>query len=105
MRIMDLQTPARLYAVTETESVYGGRNFSFAGTGITWGDFKPDAPAAETTAEGDAFVVQAADFMCRSAAGMARGGRLNLKGFDWTIVSLDERADGAVRVRLERIHS
>jgi hypothetical protein len=35
---------------------------------------------------------------------MARGGRLSLKGFDWTIVSLDEGADGAVRVRLERIH-
>ena len=104
MKIMTLQTPARLYAVSETESVYGGHTYEFAGTDITWGDFKPDAPVAETTAEGDAFVVQAADFICRSSAGMARGGRLNLKGFDWTIVSFDEGADGAVRVRLERIH-
>ena len=104
MGIGDLQTPARLYAATETESIYGGRSFSFADTGITWGDFQPDAPVTETTAEGDAFVVQTADFICRSAAGMTRGGRLNLKGFNWTIVSLDEGADGMVRVRLERIH-
>ena len=101
---MDLQTPARLYAVTETESAYGGRSLSLMPRATVWGDFRPDAPMAETTAEGDAFVVQAADFICRSAAGIARGGRLNLKGFDWKIVSFDEGAYGAVRVRLERVH-
>lgn len=101
---MTLQTPARLYAVSETESVYGGRSFSLMPGVTVWGDFRPDAPAVESAAEGDASVVQGADFICRSAAGMARGGRLNLKGFDWTIISFDEGADGAVRVRLERIH-
>ena len=104
MRIMTLQTPARLYAVTGTESVYGGRSFSLTPGATVWGDFRPDTPAVESTAEGDACVVQGADFLCRSAAGLARGGRLNLKGFDWRIVSFDEGADGAVRVRLERIH-
>jgi hypothetical protein len=104
MKITDLQTPARLYAVTETESVYGGRSFSLAPAATIWGDFRPDTPSVESTSEGDAFVVQGADFLCRSQAGMARGGRLNLKGFDWRIVSLDESAEGHVRVRLERIH-
>jgi hypothetical protein len=73
--------------------------------GVTvWGDFRPDAPSVESTAE-EASVVQAADFICRSSVGMTRGGRLNLKGFDWMIVSLDEGADGYVRVRLERSHA
>lgn len=103
MGIGDLQTPARIYAVTGTESVYGGRSFSLTPGATVWGDFRPDAPTVESTAD-DASVVQAADFICRSAAGMTRGGRLNLKGFDWTIVSLDEGADGDVRVRLERVH-
>ncbi|MFT4074261.1 MAG: hypothetical protein QM647_01935 [Asticcacaulis sp.] len=104
MRISDLQTPARLYAVTESESLYGGRSFSLAPGMTVWGDFQPDTPEVESMAEGDAFVVQGADFICRSAAGLARGGRLSLKGFDWTIISLDEGADGYVRARLERIH-
>ncbi|MGN6208637.1 hypothetical protein [Asticcacaulis sp.] len=105
MRVMSLQTPARLYAVTETESAYGGRSFSLVPDATIWGDFRPDTPALESTAEGDASVVQGADFLCRSAVGMARGGRLSLKGFDWRIVSLDEGADGSVRVRLERVHA
>lgn len=104
MKITDLQTSARLYAVTESESVYGGRSFSLTPGVTVWGDFQPDDPEVESTAEGDAFVVQGADFFCRSAAGLARGGRLILKGFDWRIVSFDEGADGSVRVRLERIH-
>ncbi|MCR6658570.1 MAG: hypothetical protein NVV72_04210 [Asticcacaulis sp.] len=102
---MDLQTPARLYAVTETESAYGGRSFSLAPDAMIWGDFRPDTPAVQSMAEGDAFVVQGADFICRSATGMARGGRLNLRGFDWRIVSLDEGTDGSVRLRLERVHA
>lgn len=105
MKIADLQTPARFYAVTEVESAYGGRSFSLAPGATIWGDFRPDTPAAESTAEGDASVVQGADFICRSVAGMARGGRLSLKGFDWRIVSFDEGTDGSVRVRLERVHA
>lgn len=104
MRIMTLQTPARLYAVTGTESVYGGRSFSLAPGATVWGDFRPDPPNVESTAD-EASVVQSAYFICRSAAGMARGGRLSLKGFDWRIVSFDEGADGGVRVRLERSHA
>ena len=56
-------------------------------------------------AEGDGFVFLGSDFLCRSSAGVARGGQLSLKGFDWRIVSLDESADGSVRVRLERVHA
>ncbi|MGA9658241.1 MAG: hypothetical protein WBQ60_03980 [Asticcacaulis sp.] len=103
MKIMNLQTPARLYEVTESESVYGGRSFSLSAGAVVWGDFKPAAPSLQTATEGDAYVVQAADFICRSGVGMTRGGRLSLKGFDWKILSLDEQADGFVRVRMERI--
>lgn len=104
MRVMNLQTSARLYVVTEVESLYGGRSFSLVPGATVWGDFRPDAPAVESTAD-EASVVQAADFICRSAEGMTRGGRLGLKGFDWRIVSLDEGADDYVRVRLERVHA
>jgi len=104
VRIMTLQTPARLYAVTEVESPYGGRSYSLTPGVTVWGDFRPDAPNVENTAE-ETSVVQAADFICRSAEGMTRGGRLGLKGFDWRIVSLDEGAEGYVRVRLERSHA
>jgi hypothetical protein len=105
VKIADLQTPARLYAVSEAESTYGGRSFSLMPDATIWGDFRPDTPAVESTAEGDASVVQGADFFCRSMAGLARGGRLSLKGSDWRIVSFDEGADGSVRVRLERVHA
>ena len=104
LRIMNLQTPARLYAVTEAESAYGGRTFTAHLAGTIWGDFKPDAPALQSTSEGDAYLLQEADFICRSSQGIARGGRLQIKGFDWKIVSLAEDADGAVRLRLERVH-
>ena len=96
--------PASLYAVTESESAYGGRTQTLSLAGTIWGDFRPDAPATEATPDGDAYVVQEADFICRSADGVARGGVLNLKGFDWRILSLDEAQDGAVRLRLERVH-
>ncbi len=99
-----MQTPARLYAVSESEDDWGGRSFTTALVGTVWGDFRPDAPAAEITADGDAYVVQEAEFLCRSAEGATRGGLIHLKGFDWRIVSLDEAADGMWRLRLERVH-
>ncbi len=104
MRIMELQTPARLYAVGETESSYGGRTFTTTLSGTLWGDFRPDLPGVKANAEGDSYVVQEAEFLCRSAEAAAPGGLLNLKGYDWRIVSLDEGADGTVRLRIERVH-
>ncbi len=104
MRIMDLQTPARLYAVTETESAYGGRTFSTVPGATVWGDFRPGVPGMKTTSEGDSYVVQAAELLCRSADGVAAGGLLNLKGYDWRIVSIDALADGTVRLSIERVH-
>jgi len=103
VKIADIKTPARLYAVTETETAYGGRTFELEAGAVVWGDFRPDVPVVES-GEGDVGVVQEADFLCRSAAGLARGGRLSLKGFDWTIVSVDEDAEGVVRVRIGRVH-
>ncbi len=105
LAINALQTPAGLYALTESESPYGGRSFVSAPLGTLWGDFKPEAPATESTAEGDSYVRQQAVFICRSAAGIARGALLAIGGFDWTILSLDEDAAGTVRLRLERIHA
>ena len=107
-----LMTPATLYAVTQTGTAYGGWTQTLSTTGTIWGDFHPDAPVMRTaTGEGadgaagqDAYIVQTAVFICRSADGIVRGATLNLKGFDWTILSLDEAADGSVRLRLERVH-
>lgn len=104
MRIADLQTPAQAYAVSESESDYGGRTFTAVLAGTVWGDFRPDVPAVTATSEGDSYVVQEADFLCRSAEGVERGGLLRLKGFDWRVVSVDEQADGTVRLRIERVH-
>ncbi len=104
VRILELQTPAEIYAVTEDESEYGGRAFTTSLSGTVWGDFRPDAPGVTATSEGDSYVVQEADFLCRPAAGAERGGLLRLKGFDWRIVSLDEGNDGTVRLRIERVH-
>ncbi|MGZ3306249.1 MAG: hypothetical protein ACXU8U_10360 [Asticcacaulis sp.] len=100
---MTLQTPAGLYGVSETETAYGGRTQSFSLIATVWGDFRPDAPHVAATSEGDAYTVQQADFLCRSAAGMAPGGRLSLKGFDWTILSIDEAPDSHFRLRIERV--
>ncbi len=105
VRILDLQTLARLYTISEAEDVYGGRTYQTVLAGPVWGDFRPDAPEVEATADGDSYVVQTADFLCRSAVGAARGGVVQLKGFDWMIVSLDEGADGTMRLRLERVHA
>ena len=104
LAINALQTPASLYAVSESESPYGGRTFVSAPMGTIWGDFKLDVPSTESTAEGDSYVRQQAVFICRSSEGIARGAVLAINGFDWTILSLDEDAAGTVRLRLERIH-
>lgn len=104
VRIAQLQTPAGLYVVSESEDVWGGRTFTTDLVATVWGDFRPDVPQVSGTSDGDHYVVQAADFLCRSAQGAAPGGLLRLKGFDWRIVSIDELADGTVRFQLERVH-
>lgn len=101
--IMTLQTPARVDAVVESETELGGRTFSLSLTGTVWGDFRPDEPATASGGEGDAYVVQAAEFVCRRAE-FAVGSRLRIRGLDWVVLSLDERPDEAVRVRIERVH-
>lgn len=101
---MRLQTPAGLYGLTESETAYGGRTSNLSLIATVWGDFRPETPHLQTTSEGDSYTVQAAEFLCRSMDSMAPGGRLNLKGFDWTIVSVDEAPDGHFRVRIERVH-
>ncbi len=103
--ILSLQTPASLYAVSDSESVYGGRTPSRTLLAVIWGDFRPELPVVTAMAPGDAYVVQEADFLCRAGLGAARGGILALKGFDWRIVSLDETAGGMVRLRIERVHA
>lgn len=100
---MDLQTPARILTVSEDETAYGGRVKSFVVAGTVWGDFRPSAPVMNTAGD-DAYVVQGAEFIVRTAIGIAVGGRLRLKGLDWTVISIDEATDGDVRVRIERVH-
>jgi hypothetical protein len=102
LSINRLQTPARHYTLVESETAFGGRTHDFSLTGVIWGDFRPGVPAQITPSDTGAYLVQDADFICRSGVGVTRGDRLNLKNFDWQIVSLDEDADGHIRLHLER---
>jgi len=98
----DVKTPAGVYGRVDSETAFGGRVRDMTITATVWGDFRPGAPGLETPSEGQPFVAQTADFFCRSAEGLSVGGWLSVRGQDWRILSLDEIADGQVRLRLER---
>ncbi len=98
MKTRDLLTPAVPYTVTETETALGGRVPVFTAGATVWGDFQPDRPALD----GDSVMVEEADFVCRSATGLMRGGKLTIKGADWRIVSVSEATD-RVTIRIERV--
>lgn len=103
--IHQLQTPAGLYGLTQSETPYGGQIGSLAFITTVWGDFQPRPPATQSTSDGDAYVLQQAEFLCRSAQDMRPGSVLRIGAFDWTVLSLDEAADGHVRLRIERAHA
>jgi hypothetical protein len=105
MKIMDLQTPAKLYRRDATTTPYGGLTHVSTFIGRIWGDFQPDVPKSETTGENETYPLQSADYVCRGTAGLSRGDIVNLKGYDWEIKTLDEGADGFFRLRLERVHA
>lgn len=102
LTVRDVTTPAGVYGLDETETAFGGRVRDMTISATVWGDFRPDAPSVQTPSDGQPFVSQTADFLCRSAEGVSVGGWLSVRGHDWRILSLDEIADGQVRLRLER---
>ncbi|WAC47898.1 hypothetical protein OVA03_14500 [Asticcacaulis sp. SL142] len=102
LKARDLQTPARCYSVSSTETAQGGRLKTRTLTGTIWGDFQPDVPAFVTGTDGRGYVVQAATFIVRTRAGMAPNDELHLKGAYWIIRSIDEGADQNFRLRIER---
>ena len=73
----DVRTPAGVYALDEVETDFGGRVRDLTITATVWGDFRPGAPGVETPSDGQPFVSQTADFICRSAEGLSVGGWLN----------------------------
>jgi hypothetical protein len=99
----DVATPAGVYGLDDSETDFGGRVRDMTISATVWGDFKPDAPSAQTPSDGQPFVSQTADFLCRSAEGLSVGGWLQVRGRDWRILSHDEIADGQVRLRLESL--
>ncbi|MDI7775384.1 hypothetical protein [Asticcacaulis sp. EMRT-3] len=105
LQISAVSTPAGVYALSETETAFGGRTRSLSLVATVWGDFQPDKPALQAPGDGDPYVAQTADFLCRSVEGLSLGGWLSVRGADWQITSLDEDATGTVRLRLERLHS
>ncbi len=104
MRILELQTPADLYGIVESEDAWGGRVLTTTSVATLWGDFRPEPPASKATGEGDAYVVQTATFLCRDALGAVAGGLVHLGGFDWRILSVDGLAGGMARLIIERVH-
>lgn len=101
--IQQVQTPAALYGVIETETAYGGRTKTLSLVKTVWGDFRPHAPAREATSDGDSYQVQEAEFLTRSDEELAHGAILRIQGADWTILSGDGDAEGTVRLRIERV--
>lgn len=101
--IRQMQTPASLYGVTETETAYGGRTKSLSLVKTVWGDFRPEPPSRRATSDGDSYQLQAGEFLTRSDADLVHGAVLRIDGSDWTIVSVDTDADGTVRLRIERV--
>lgn len=102
LKAINLQTPAKAYSVTSTETAQGGRLKNRTLTGTIWGDFQPDVPAFITGTDGRGYVVQAATFIVRTRAGMVPKDELHLKGAYWIIRSIDEGADQNFRLRIER---
>ncbi len=101
--IHQLQTPAALYGVTESETAYGGRTKTLSLVKTVWGDFRPKPPAREATSDGDSYQQQQAEFLTRSDEDLIHGAVLRIQGSDWTILSVDTDADGTVRLRIERV--
>jgi hypothetical protein len=101
--IHQVQTPAALYGVTETETVYGGRTKTLNLVKTVWGDFRPKPPAREATSDGDSYQLQEAEFLTRSDEDLVCGGVLRIHDADWTILSIDTDAEGTVRLRIERV--
>lgn len=99
-----LKTPARVCAAVETGTDYGGQVVNLVPGVTIWGEFRPDVPVVETPSDEEAFVVQAAVFLCRWADGVVRGTVLRIGGFDWTVTSVSEDADGIVLLQVERVH-
>ncbi|ESQ79545.1 hypothetical protein [Asticcacaulis sp. YBE204] len=104
LKAADLKTPAKIYRLIRTETVYGGSNQAPQYEGTIWGDFQTDVPQESQEFEGETLIRQYAEFTCRSASGIERGGYLKIRGQDWTVLSIDEDQNGTVRVRLGRVH-
>lgn len=102
LKARDLQTPAKAYSVTSTETTQGGRLKIRSLTGTIWGDFQPDTPAFVTGTDGRGYGIQTATFIVRTRAGMRAADELHLKGANWIIRSIDEGADQNFRLRIER---
>jgi hypothetical protein len=104
LAISKLNTPARQVIISETITEFGGRTASLSLGATFWGQFSPNNPSTEQTAEGDFYTRQSARFLCRFTGNLKPADRLRLRGHDYVITAISEDDAGAFLVQIERVH-
>ncbi|MDP1739303.1 MAG: hypothetical protein Q8L23_17910 [Caulobacter sp.] len=105
MTVASLRTLAILEAVSEAETVFGGRTKSWIQVAALWVDLQPRGH--RETADGVArpALIETAQAIARSHAAAARGMRLKAGGEAWRVVAVIPASPkpGRMTLSLERI--
>lgn len=104
MSIGALRTLAVLEAMTESETVFGGRSKSWAEVAALWIDLRPLGHREAGDGLSSPALVESAEAEARGQATAARGMRLKAGGEPWRIVAVVPASPrpGRMTLKLER---
>lgn len=103
MSIASLRTLAVLEAVTEAETVFGGRNRSWAEVAALWVDLRPNGHREAGDGASRPILTETAEAVARNGIA-ACGMRLKAGGEPWRVVAVipSQPKPGRMTLKLER---
>lgn len=105
MTIAALRTLAILEAVSEAETVFGGRTKSWIEVAALWIDLKPVGHRESGVDAVQPILIETAEAIARTHAAASRGMRLKAGGEAWRVVAVTpaQPKPGRMTLSLERI--
>lgn len=104
MSVGALRALATVEAMSEAETVFGGRSRSWSEVAALWVDLKPRGHRERTDLAGPPRLVETAEAEARAHPAAARGRRLKTGGEPWRIVAVGPHParKGRIVLKLER---
>lgn len=105
MTVASLRTLAILEAVSEAETVFGGRTKSWVQVAALWVDLQPSGHREAGDGAMRPGLIETARAVARTHAAVARGQRLKAGGEAWRVVAVTpaQPKPGRMTLNLERI--